>query len=90
MTQKQCEMLKCITETGFALDDARLFLDTHPHEEKAMEYYEKLRVTKKRLTQEYAEMFSPLLPDDVSKCEKFMWAEGPWPWQYEANFEMRK
>ena len=90
MTQRQCELLKSITEAGFALDDARLFLDTHPKDEMAMSYYEKLRVYRKRLMREYSESFSPLLADDVCECDSFKWADGPWPWQYEANFDMQK
>ena len=33
------QMLKNVYETGLALDDAALFLDTHPADREAMNYY---------------------------------------------------
>lgn len=42
VNQKDREkLLQFISEVSFALIDVNLFLDTHPYDEDALEYYEK-------------------------------------------------
>ena len=47
MNQKA--LLKIIYETGFAIDDTVLYLDTHPDCEEALAYYHKMKKSMHRL-----------------------------------------
>ena len=38
----QKELLQFIDQVSFAIDDLLLFLDTHPKEKRALEYYSEL------------------------------------------------
>ena len=42
------ELLKMITEVSFVMDELRLYLDTHPDDQKALDYYEKQRKMRDR------------------------------------------
>ncbi|MEE0568070.1 spore coat protein CotJB [Clostridium sp.] len=40
MNNDQNKLLRFIYEVGFAIDDVVLYLDTHPCDKQALEYYE--------------------------------------------------
>lgn len=92
-------MLKQISETSFLLDDMRLYLDTHPLDENAMEQYGDYQEKRRQLLKEYAEQFEPLTCDCI-RPEKsgsgrtiteypgrkhWTWSDGPIPWDLEAS-----
>lgn len=80
MNEKQ-RMMEAVYTNGFALDDARLFLDTHPTDRAAIDYYQQ----KSRLYQQaldyYEEKFGPLRPENGAMDGHWGWANGPWPWE---------
>ena len=41
------ELLQSIDQVSFAIDDLLLFLDTHPREKRALEYFSELCCQKK-------------------------------------------
>ncbi len=73
-----------ISMAGFAIDDVKLFLDTHPCDKAALEFYEKFRDTKKQLEKEYTAQYGPLRADAVPVSDRWTWADNPWPWEWEA------
>lgn len=82
--QKPCrrELLEWINIVSFAVDDAKLFLDTHPCDTDAMEYFEEFRKQRVLALQEYAKYYGPLTIDTTSSCEqRWSWICEPWPWQ---------
>lgn len=92
-------MLKQISETTFLLDDMRLYLDTHPLDENALEQFGDYQTKRKQLLKEFADQFDPLTCDcicpenngsDQTKTKypnqkHWTWADGPVPWDLEAN-----
>ncbi len=92
-------MLKQINETSFLLDDMKLYLDTHPLDENAMEQFSDYQAKRKQLLKEYAEQFEPLACDciclesngsDKTQTQypnkrHWTWSDGPIPWDLEAN-----
>lgn len=75
-------LLQFINEVSFAITDINLFLDTHPCDEDALEYYEKYKELRLEALNEYAKYYGPLLADNVeTKCGRWQWVEGPWPWE---------
>lgn len=76
------EMLERINVVSFALDDTKLFLDTHPCHEEAMRYFGDLKQQRMQLLTEYARYFGPITLDTADVCtEQWKWIQEPWPWQ---------
>lgn len=82
MTNKSREQLMCcITQASFALDDCRLFLDTHPFDKEALEYFQTYRVIRKEAMKEYRDCYGPISSYDVAPANVWTWLEEPWPWE---------
>lgn len=68
----------------FALKDTELFLDTHPTNRAALEFYEVTRRRYLEAVEDYEEQFGPLTSKDVDVSNGWTWVRGPWPWEREA------
>ncbi len=84
MEQKPCraDLLNRINIVSFAVDDVKLFLDTHPHCQEALEYFEEYKCLRNNALKEYAKYYGPLTidtTDSASNC--WNWINEPWPWQ---------
>lgn len=77
-------LMRRVMMAGFALDDCKLFLDTHPGDRAALEYFEKFSDAKKKLDEEYTNRFGPLRAEDADTSEKWSWLSEPWPWELEG------
>lgn len=75
------ELLNCIDTTSFAIDDVALYLDTHPTDKVALDYYEKVNALRKEAIKNYTTYFGPLTIDDVNTTNNWSWVEEPWPWE---------
>lgn len=70
---------------SFAALDCAMFLDTHPSNSEALEYFEYYKDARKQALKEYGCRFSPLTLDTVPKGADFWaWANEPWPWEMEG------
>ena len=79
MNQKQ--LLMHLSQVSFAVIEAVLYLDTHPCDKEAMEYYQKMKNMRKEALEKYQEKFGPLLNDsNYDECS-WTWTETPWPWE---------
>lgn len=78
MTQN--EMLKRVYETGFALDDIILYLDTHPVDTDAKNYYRSMQQANAEAVKAYEQMFGPLMANSVIG-DTWTWLDNPWPWE---------
>lgn len=74
-------LMKIITQASFALDDTRLFLDTHPNCKEAIEYHNKAQAVRQEAWDEYTRMFGPLAFYEVSDENCWEWNKGPMPWE---------
>ncbi len=79
MNQKQ--LLMYITQVSFALDDVVLFLDTHPCDKDALEYYQKTKELREEAVNKYNREFGPLTTDSVNDSYRWSWVDAPWPWE---------
>lgn len=73
------DLMKGIYQTSFAIDDIRLFLDTHPDCPGALEKYRELVGCENRLTEEFESRCFPLTADAALDGDS--WIRGPWPWE---------
>ncbi len=92
-------LMKEITEVSFFLDDLRLYLDTHPLDEKALDLYEEKQKVKKDLLAQYADEYDPLTCNCICletngsdrtgtsypRTRHFTWGDGPIPWDASAS-----
>jgi len=78
MTKK--ELMKLIQQYSFALVECNLFLDSHPKNSEALEYFEKLQEKLADFTEEYEEKYGPLTV--YGSCgDSWSWVTAPWPWE---------
>jgi len=80
MTEQQ-NMMRRLQVQNFVLDDIRLYLDTHPDDQNALEYYQKYRHLRERTVAEYVERFGPINSLQVESDSRWTWVDGPWPWE---------
>lgn len=85
MNERLCrqDLLNHINAVSFAMDDIKLFLDTHPCDEEALAHFKECSRQRNEALKEYARLFGPLTPDTAihSESEKWSWIDEPWPWQ---------
>ena len=74
-------LLHKISEASFAMDEARLFLDTHPKCEEALAYYRDMCAVREKMVKEYTEYYGPLSSYDCFCGDSWKWVEYPWPWE---------
>ena len=87
MTDKQKALMRVQTN-GFALDEAILFLDTHPSDKAVLDYYRKALEEYREAVNRYVEAFGPLDATQVTSRERWSWVEGCMPWEAECNVEI--
>lgn len=77
------DLLEWINVVSFACDDVKLFLDTHPCNVQALEFFEEYQKQRNKALKEYARYYGPLTIDtvDVSASDRWNWINEPWPWQ---------
>ena len=75
-------LLYYINVVSFAALEANLFLDTHPEDEEALEYFNHYSEARERALEEYSKRFGPLNLDQVrDNWDEWKWATQPWPWE---------
>ena len=82
--QKPCrqDLLNWINIVSFAVDDVKLFLDTHPCDQNALAYFEEYKCLRNKALKEYAKYYGPLTIDTAdTPADCWKWVCEPWPWQ---------
>jgi len=74
------EMLAQIMALTFTLVDLNQYLDTHPYDDNAIEWFNDYKQELKKLEKEYEQKFAPLTAGSNSN-EYWQWIENPWPWE---------
>lgn len=76
-------LMKRINETSFAMDDVILYLDTHPEDRNALNFYHQVKAMRQEARNAYESQFGPLTPDAVQNTAQWNWLSGRWPWEGE-------
>ncbi len=73
---------------GFALYETALFLDTHPHDAQALQYYKETLKMYNDAVAHYVQNYGPLDMGQVSGQNGWTWATDCMPWEGECNVEV--
>lgn len=80
---EQAKLLHDIGILDFVTVDLGLYLDTHPTDRSAMEYYNHYNRLSCQAKKEYSAKFGPLTLElaDTADCGEWKWAVLPMPWE---------
>lgn len=82
-TMNRQQLMDHINQVSFAVDEVKLYLDTHPCDQEALAYFREMSRKRNHALKEYAAAYGPLTIDtaDESCTERWNWINEPWPWQ---------
>ena len=75
------KLLKWIDMVSFAVIDLGQYLDTHPQDGEALDYYNHLSKLRNQAMKDYTSTYGPLLMDSFHPDNRWCWALKPWPWE---------
>ncbi len=77
----QERLLQDIGIVDFTLIELTLYLDTHPYDCNAIDYFNHYNKMKKQMTAEFAQRYFPLTVDMVNCSKEWSWGMAPLPWE---------
>lgn len=77
---KENMLLDKIQKFDFAVQEASLFLISHPDDKNALSYYQHFQALLTDTVNEYEEAFGPLTSRS-NLDNKWKYVYGPWPWE---------
>jgi len=80
MTQKE-QLLNDIGTVDFVLVELTLYLDTHPWDCNAMEYFNHYSKIKNQMEKEFSQKYFPLRKDMSESNKEWRWGMAPLPWE---------
>ena len=78
MSNKE-QMLKDISIVDFILVEFALYLDTHPTDRNAMEYFNHYSRMKNQMVKEFSQKYFPLTKDLAESNKEWRWVATPLP-----------
>ena len=79
------QMLRDIGIVGFTVVDLALYLDTHPYDRNAMEYFNHYNRIKTQLEKEFSRTYYPLNLNNADGNQEWRWGAAPLPWEGECG-----
>lgn len=76
----QNELLEQLQIYDFALQEAALFLNSHPEDANALNYYHIVQDASKQLRNQYQAQYGPFSNRENDE-NKWMYINGKWPWE---------
>ena len=76
-------LMRQIQAYSFAVVEVNLYLDTHPEDAAAIEYYNKYIALLREAKDSYECNFGPLTAAGVHG-DYWTWTRDPWPWEYDC------
>ena len=84
LTADKRGLMQNIHELGFVLTEVNLYLDTHPDDLEAIEYYAQIKDKYCDYMTQYADYYGPLDKLHISNDNYWMWVATPMPWEMEG------
>lgn len=83
MELDRAALCKKIQQLGFVLDDLGLFLNTHPTNQIALDFFRENQGMYMEAATAYETKYGPLSIYYVNTDNGWTWTQGPWPWEME-------
>ena len=80
MSNKE-QLLNDIGIVSFVLVELGLYLDTHPTDRNAMEYFNHYNRIKHQMVKEFSMKYYPLTMDMSESNKEWRWGAAPLPWE---------
>ena len=77
------ELLRRVQEADFVLYDVSLFLDTHPTNQMALNFFQEYQNYYTEVVSDYEMSYGPLVSFDADTQKGWTWVQTPWPWEME-------
>lgn len=83
----ECQLMKCINEVSFLVNDLQLYLDTHPDCQEGLRLMNRSLDRRERLLDIYAKKYGPLTMDSAGSSDEdqWKWMRQPFPWQQKGG-----
>lgn len=75
------QMLRDIGILSFTVVELSLYLDTHPNDRNAMEYFNHYNRIKTQMEKEFSKTYYPLSLDCAESNQEWRWGAAPLPWE---------
>lgn len=75
------ELMYRIQVLGFILMDVGLYLDTHPKDKAALNFFNKYSILAQIAKNDYERQYGPITPAGTKDTISWSWIDEPWPWQ---------
>lgn len=75
------ELLSWINKVSFMAYDMALYLDTHPDDQQALEFFQKYSQLRRQALDTYASQYGPLNMDVINNDDHWYWSTQTWPWE---------
>lgn len=72
-------LLRKMAQTGFAMWELHMYLDTHPNDQMAMQKMKEYETKNIVYTKEYESKYGPIVAGDAGQS-RWSWLCDPWPW----------
>lgn len=83
-TNGKAQAAQQLAQSCFAVHEAVLYLDTHPDDQNALEYYRRKQQQLMQASENYQKVVGPLRACTVDTSSgSWRWVETPWPWEIE-------
>ena len=80
----KAQAMQQLAQTCFAVHEAVLYLDTHPNDQNALEYYRRKQQQLTQASENYQKVVGPTRACMVdTNSGSWQWVETPWPWEIE-------
>ncbi len=81
MGKEYAQLLNDISVISFTLIELNLYLDTHPHDKQAMEYFNHYARIENQLKEDFSSKYYPLTILLSSDTKDWSWTLAPMPWE---------
>lgn len=76
-------LLRQVQIYDFALNDTALYLNLHPDDRVALDYYNRYKKLHDDAVAQFNQAYGPLARWQVTD-KRWQWVDEPWPWESEA------
>lgn len=79
------QMMRDVQMQHLALEDVILYLDSHPADRDALNYFSNIRTKNDEAMSAFESKYGTLTSDRAGGAGRWNWVDGPWPWENDGG-----